>query len=106
MAQQYVKTPVGTLPNHKFVKHSDQGKEFDSLPDMGSDSIHYVIECFVNDYISLAIPTSQEQLRHVANALMKVIHDVFPEDTDDEEGLISLKKLKNRSHNGTWKRRC
>ena len=57
VATQHVETPVGTFPNHKFVKHSVQGEEFESLPENGSDNLHYVIKCFVDNYISLAIPT-------------------------------------------------
>ena len=75
VAQQYVETPVGTLSNHKFAKHLAQGEEFESLLDTGSENLHYVIECFVDDYISLAIPTSQEILRHVANSVMNDLHD-------------------------------
>ena len=44
--------------------------------------------------MSLVIPVSQEQLRHVANAIMHGIHDVFPPDNDDNEDPISEKKLK------------
>ena len=53
-----------------------------------------MVECFVDDFISLAIPTSQQQLEHVATAVMTGIHDVFPPDENDEEDAISLKKLK------------
>ena len=106
MDQQYAKIPVGTLPNHKFVKHSAQEEEFESLTRTGSDNIYYVIECFFDDYISLAIPTSQEQLRHVENAFIKGIHGIFLADMDDKEYSILLKKLKNRRHNGTWKMKC
>ena len=94
--QQYVETPVGTFTNHKFVENSSQGEEFESLPDTGSDNIHYVIECFVDDYISLDIPALQEQLRHVENLVMKGIHDVFPEDADDEEDSIFLNNIKKQ----------
>ena len=87
---------MGKLPNHNFLKHSAQGEEFESLPETGSDNLHYIIECFVNDYISLDIPTSQEQLSHVENAVMKGIHDIFPADADDEEDSISLKNLKKQ----------
>ena len=41
----------------------------------------------------------------MSNTVTKGIHDVFPEDTDDEEDSISLKNIKNRRHNETWKRR-
>ena len=37
VAQQYVKTLVGTFPDHKFVKYSAQGDDFDSLPETGSE---------------------------------------------------------------------
>ena len=44
--------------------------------------------------MSLVIPTSTSQLQHVANAVMRGIHDVFPEDTNEEDDPISLKKLR------------
>ena len=83
VAQQYVETIVGTLPNHKSVKHSSQIEEFEPLPETGSDNLHYIIECFFDDYISLPISTSQEKLIHVANAAMNGIHDVLSADVDD-----------------------
>ena len=54
----------------------------------------YVFEAFVDDYIAIAIPTSQEQLAHVATAVTSGIHDVFLADTVDENNPISLKKMK------------
>jgi len=42
----------------------------------------------------LAIPVSQEQLRHVANAIMHGIHDVFPPDEVDSNDPISERKLR------------
>ena len=87
---------MGTLPNHKFAKNSAQGEDFESLSETGSDNLHYVIECFVDDYIYLAISTSEEQSRHVSNSVMKGIHDVFPSDADDEEDSILLKNLKTQ----------
>ena len=47
----------------------------------------------MDDYIVLAIPNSQDQLHHVADAIMTGIHDVFPPDKDDKEDAISLKKI-------------
>jgi hypothetical protein len=55
---------------------------------------------YVDDFISLVMPTSQEQLRHVANAVMAGVHDVFPPCADDKEDPISLRKLEKRE--GTW----
>ena len=85
---------MGKISNHKFVKHSSQGDDFESLPETGSEKLHYVIKFFVNYYISIVIPTPQEQLGHVENAVMNGIHDVLPAHTDDEEDSILMKKLK------------
>jgi hypothetical protein len=54
----------------------------------------------MDDYIGLAIPTSQAQLRHAANAVMNGIHDVFPSTPDNNNDPISFKKL--QKHDGTW----
>jgi hypothetical protein len=48
----------------------------------------------------MAMATSQEQLRHISNAVMHAIHDVFPADSDDENDPISLKKLRKKE--GEW----
>ena len=87
---------MGTSSNHKFFKNSVQGDDFESLPKTRSEKIHYVINFFVDDYIYLVFATSQKQLRHVANAFINVIRDVFPADTYDEEESISLKKIKKQ----------
>ena len=41
----------------------------------------------------LAIPKIQDQPHHVANAIMKGIHDVFTPEKYDKENAISLKKI-------------
>jgi hypothetical protein len=43
--------------------------------------------------MSIVIPTSQEQLEHVAMAVMTGIHDVFPANIIDADDPISEKKL-------------
>ena len=43
--------------------------------------------------MSILIPTSREQLEHVATAIMTGIHDVFPVDIVDSNDPISKKKL-------------
>jgi hypothetical protein len=45
------------------------------------------------DFMSIVIPMSQEQLEHVATAIMTGIHDVFPADIVDSNDPISEKKL-------------
>jgi hypothetical protein len=48
---------------------------------------------YVDDFMSLVIPTTKEQLDHVASAIMTGIHDVFPGNIVDSDDSISLKKL-------------
>ena len=47
----------------------------------------------MDDYIVVATPKIQDQLHHVANAIMTGIHDVFFPDKYDKEYAISLKKI-------------
>jgi hypothetical protein len=47
---------------------------------------------YVDNFMSLVIPISQEHLRHVATAIMTGIHDVFPPDADDSNDPILEKK--------------
>ena len=95
VADDYIETPVGSLPAHKFVTHSTHGTDFETLPETStSKNLSYVVEAFVDDYIAIAIPTSKEQLHHVDTAVMSAIHDVFPAYSDDENDPISLKKLR------------
>jgi len=53
-----------------------------------------LLEVYVDDFMSMVIPTSEGQLRHVAYAVLRGIHDVFPEDSEEDNDPISLKKLK------------
>ncbi len=48
---------------------------------------------YVDDFMSILIPTSREQLEHVATAIMTGIHYVFPADIVDSNDPISEKKL-------------
>jgi len=32
VAQQYIETPIGLLPTHKFINHAAQGNDFEALP--------------------------------------------------------------------------
>ncbi len=43
--------------------------------------------------MSLLIPVSEEQLRHIANAIMHDTHDIFPPDKDNSNNPILEKKL-------------
>ena len=69
---------------------------YTDLPESGQDpqGFWYMVEVYVDDFMSLVIPVSREQLRHVAKAIMHGIHDVFPPDNNDDEDPISEKKMK------------
>ena len=47
----------------------------------------------MDDYIVLDIPKIQDQLHHVANAIMIGIHDVLPPDKYYKEDATSLKNI-------------
>ena len=94
VAQLYAEAPIGSLPNHKFIAHSLQGEDYNTFHGQdGVQGLKYAIEVYVDDYISLAIPRTKDDLRHVANAVMKGVHDVFPADEEDTNDPISYKKL-------------
>ena len=94
VAVQYIKTPIGSLPNHKFIEHTTKSDDFKAMPLVNDvNKLSYLVEVYADNYISLAIPTSQEQLTHVATAIMMGVHDVFPADINDDNDPLSLKKL-------------
>ena len=95
VAAQYIESPVGHTQAHKFEHHTVTTEGGISPADGTREGVFkYVLEVYVDDFMSLVVPTAPGQLRHVANAVMKGIHDVFPEDSDDEADPISLKKLR------------
>jgi hypothetical protein len=52
-----------------------------------------MVEVYVDDFMSLVIPISQEQLQRMATTVMMGIHDVFPSDDNDSNNPISESKL-------------
>ena len=54
----------------------------------------YLLEVYVDNFVSLVIPTSREQLCHVSMGTMTGIHDVFLADDINSNDPISEKKLK------------
>ncbi len=86
IAEQYLQLPVCDLPPHKFLPWTECDN-IDIPPSNNANrNLWYLLEVFMDDYIGLAIPTTQAQLRHYSNAVMYGIHDVFPPD-------LSLKLL-------------
>jgi hypothetical protein len=95
VASQYTEMAIGSLPAHKFTKYVMNNVHVQALPEKVDDNeFRYLEEVYVNDFLALAIALSQEQVLHVAQALLMGIHDLFPADDDDENDPILLKKLK------------
>ena len=86
VAEQYIKTSVGSLAEHKFVELTEVNSEIAELKNKytSKEPLNYILEVYMDDYILLAIPKIQDQLHHVANAIITGIHDVFPPDKDDK----------------------
>ena len=80
MVSQYINTPIGSLPQHKFQRLTEASADFEAMPESTPGELATVCKVYVNDYIVIAAPSSKEQLRHVANAVLAGIHDVFPPD--------------------------
>ena len=69
---------------------------YDKLPerDDSRNNFRYLLEVYVDNFVSLVVPTSCDQLHHVSTGTMAGIHDVFPADDVDSNDPISEKKLK------------
>jgi hypothetical protein len=95
IATEYLEMGIGTRPQHKFEQYATGSTDFNELPATSESNynLQYMLEVYVDDFGSLVIPTSQAQLRHVADAIMEGIHNVFPPDEDDGNDPISKKKL-------------
>ena len=101
VAQQLIKTEVGTTAEHKFHKFTRDSNEYRALPaTVQRRGLQYLVEVYVDDFVALTIVMSKEQLDHVVGGVMHGIHDVFPADKNDDEDAILLKKL--NKHEGTW----
>jgi hypothetical protein len=90
----YCDTPIGSLPCHKFTVNVAGNKAFEELPVTSTTATTFLhaLEVYV-DFMSIIIPTSWEQLEHVATAVMTGIHEVFPADLVASNNPISEKKL-------------
>jgi hypothetical protein len=95
VAKEYIKMPINSLHDHKFVKYTVGNKEYEALPARATKNMGflYMVEVYVDDFMSLVIPISQDQLRHVAMAIMMGIHDVFLLDANESNNPISKRKL-------------
>jgi hypothetical protein len=98
VATNYIKMLVNLLPQHNFEKYVVGDAKYKQLPEVHNvtDGFVYMVKVYVDDFMSIVIPLSQEQLRHIATAIMTGKHDVFPPDSGDSNDPISMKKLEQR----------
>jgi hypothetical protein len=96
VAKDYCETKLGSLPSHKFTNYAIGNQAYNKLleKDSKSNAFRYLLEVYVDNFVSLVIPTSREQLHHVSTGTMMRIYDVFPADVIDANDPISKKKLK------------
>ena len=59
---EYTEHLVGILPRHKFEKYITGDDDYAQLPkqDTNSDGFVYIVEVYVDDFISLVIPVSKD----------------------------------------------
>ena len=92
VAVNYIETQIGTLPKHKF--NSWAGViEAKINTHRKRDLLQYLLEVYVDNFIVCIIPTTKQQVDHVAQAIPHGIHGVFPPSADDETDPTSVKKL-------------
>ena len=91
VSTEYINMEVGLLPTHKFEKYVVSNDDYVTLPDSTATKTGFLcmVKVYVDDFMSLVIPVSQEQLWHVATTIMTGIHDVFPQDGVDSGNPIS-----------------
>ena len=87
--------PSGIIGTAQVCELTEVNLDFAELPkkDISNELFNYMLEAYMDEYIALAIPRIQDQLHHVANAIMSRIHDVFLPEKDDTKNKISLKKI-------------
>ncbi len=95
----YIETPTGSLPSHKLENWAIANKP-EISPSAGGTALRFIIEVYVNDFIAAIIPTTPEEIEHVARGVLHGIHDVFPACNDGERDPVSAKKL--RKGDGTF----
>ena len=113
VADASTQQPIGSLPPHPLehlLLPPDKWEQADAMSPDGTasciDDFVHLLECYVDDFITLAQTTDTTVLLHLSRALLEAIHAVFPPgrvtgNVDDEP--ISLKKL--HQGDGLWETR-
>ncbi len=61
----YIETTTGSLPEHKFEEWAGASRAPIAVL-ASNDGLRYVAKVYVDDFISAIIPTTREQVTHVA----------------------------------------
>ena len=97
VAQTYMETSVGSREQHKFLQQTQASTAYQALPDTSeetqADQFRYLLDVYVDDFIGLVVPTTRQQLDHVANSVMCGVHDIFPPQPTADDDPLSFKKL-------------
>jgi hypothetical protein len=100
VAVDYIETSICSLPAQKIEDWAGAKVAQLQKPSSTNKGFWYVVEVYVDDFIAAIIPTTREQITHVAQGILHGIHDVFPVCNDDNRDPISTKKL--RKGEGTF----
>ena len=101
VAASYAELPLGTQPPHDFLHYTKIHDNYHTLPRTAEEAnFRYIMEVYMDDFIDIAIPTSQHDLDHLVTAMMNGIYDVFPQADTPAEDPILERKLKKLD--GAW----
>ena len=83
------------LTSHKFENFVIRAPDYKALPEVGDPTLGsaYMVEVYEDNFMSLVVPVSREQLCHIANGIMHGIHCIFPPDEVDSNDPILEKNL-------------
>ena len=84
------------MVEHKFFEITKGALEYNMLPESAEgEEFRYLLNCFVGDFIGLAILRAKSHLDQVAGGTMHDIHDVFPKKrTEEEDNAIAEVKAR------------
>ena len=100
VADEYTK--ADELEEHYLEEWTKITDEYKTLPPGRlSLALAHCFEVYVDDFIAVAVPHSEEDLNHLSRALLHAIRDMFSASQEEpKEDSVALKKLKKMD--GAW----
>ena len=90
VAVDYIETQIGALPEHKFDSWAGTNEaKINTHSKWGL--LRYLLKVYVNKFILCIIPTTKQQVGHVAWGILHGKHDEFPPSADNTTDPISAK---------------